>query len=393
MKIIELLNAENELMRNIAAQQPVVLSTRIRLARNLAGHPFPGRANAGQKRAVLEACHHALRTVPKLGKGGIFLVGALPNAEKALLVERHLISKELAESKGSAVYISRDQTCSVMVNEEDHLRLQVMRGGFHLKRAWKQAEQLDAALDDALHLAFSNELGYLTACPTNLGTGLRASAMLHLAGLVFSGNMDKVVRALSADGIAVRGWFGEGSDASGCIFQISNQHTLGYSETEILDRLTLWLEKIIEQEENARLRLLEYDSDKLYDQIARGLAILKNARMLTTAEAMTSLSLARLACDIGVLPQHCRALIDRLFIESQPAHIMSTAGKVLEGGARDAVRATLFRESIAKLPPPSFTVLDRNEIDELADAAKTAVLSKCRNEKRERKKEEDKEEE
>jgi protein arginine kinase len=375
MKIADLINSEDQLIHNIAEQQPVVLSTRIRLARNLAKFPFPNRATPEQKRSILAAVNPVLAAFPKLKKGHRYLIGTLPVAERGLLVERHLISKELANRPNAAAYISRDQTCSVMVNEEDHLRVQIVRGGYHLKQAWKQASALDNALAAGLKLAYSRELGHLTACPTNVGTGLRASAMLHLAGLVFTGQMERVVRAINSDGLAVRGWFGEGSDASGCVFQISNQHTLGIGENEILAHLAHWLEAIIEQEQNARLRLLEINAPKIYDQMAREIATLQNARLLTTAEAMTSLSFARLACDIGVLPRKYRALVDRLFIESQPAHIIAIANREVAGVERDAVRATFFRESTAVLPKLNFTILDHNEFDELAEAANAALAS------------------
>ncbi|MDR2863505.1 MAG: protein arginine kinase [Puniceicoccales bacterium] len=358
MHLKTLFSAESELTHNFGAQQAVVLSTRIRLARNLNRHPFPGWANAAKRQGVRTLCLDALSALPKLKKGHTCRMDDLDPGEKALLVERHLISKELASSKDSAVVISRDQTCSVMVNEEDHLRIQVVRGGFHLKRAWKQADQLDTALENALEMAYSPQMGYLTACPTNLGTGMRASAMLHLPALVLSGHMEKVVRAVNHDGLAVRGWFGEGSDASGSIFQISNQHTLGFSEAQILRHLIHWLKSIIEQEENARLRLFEEDAPKLFDRISRSFGTLKHAQLLTSVEAMDLLSFMRLACDIGMLPAENRVLVDRMIIQSQPAHIQSIAGKELKPKLRDTMRAQLFRENFKALPDLQLDVLE-----------------------------------
>jgi protein arginine kinase len=345
-------------VENDKERQPVVLSTRVRLARNLNGPPFPARANANQRRDVLKTCADALAALPKLKGGSLHEMEKLNNDERALLVENHLISKELTDSKDSAVFISRDQTCSVMINEEDHLRIQIVRGGFQLKKAWTQAGDLDTGLEKALELAFSPKFGYLTACPTNVGTGMRASAMLHLPGLVLSGQMEKVVRAVGADGLAVRGWFGEGSDATGSIFQISNQHTLGFSETDILAHLEHWLKNVIEQEENARLRLLEADDMRLFDQITRAFGILQNALLLTSAEAMGALSFMRLACDFGLLSPNVRADIDRLLIECQPAHVQA-ASNSKNVRMRDSHRALLVLKVFRPLPPIDFRKLLR----------------------------------
>ena len=339
-------------------RQAVVLSTRIRLARNLNGPPFPARANAEQKEDILRICTNALNAIPKLSGGTLQIMGKLTSEERALLVEDHIISKELAESKEGAVFTSRDLTCSVMINEEDHLRIQIVRGGFQLKKAWCQAGELDSSLEKSLELAFSPRLGYLTACPTNVGTGMRASAMLHLPGLVLSGQMEKVVRAIGAVGLAVRGWFGEGSDATGSIFQISNQHTLGFSEEHILAHLEHWLKSIIEQEENARLRILEADDMRLFDQITRAFGILQNALLLTSAEAMGALSFMRLACDLGLLPPSIRADMDRLIIECQPAHVLTASGAKNARG-RDAYRALLTLKTFRPLPPLDFRRLLR----------------------------------
>jgi protein arginine kinase len=227
MTVAAILAAENELTHLLGAQQAVVLSTRIRLARNLDGMPFPGWAKVAQRKEIGDRCVAALEALPKFRRGHVLLMSELGDRDRSVLVERHLVSKELAAGKSGAAVISRDQTCSVMVNEEDHLRIQVVKAGWHLRGTWHIAEQLDDALGAVLKLAFSDRLGYLTACPTNVGTGLRASAMVHLPGLCLAGHMEKVTRALSQDGLAVRGWLGEGTEAAGNVFQISNQQTLG----------------------------------------------------------------------------------------------------------------------------------------------------------------------
>ena len=361
MPLAPLLENENELTHNIGAQQPIVLSTRIRLARNLNRFPFPGRAKGEQRRELARVCRETLESLPKMKKAQTYAMRDLNEVEKQVLVERHLVSRELSSCKDGMVVISRDQTCSVMINEEDHLRIQVVRGGFHLKRAWKQADSLDTAIEGALDFAFSPSLGYLTACPTNVGTGMRASAMLHLPGLVMAGQMDKVMRALNQDGLAVRGWFGEGSEAFGSIFQISNQQTLGPSETEILNTLSGWLKSVIEQEENARLRLLEDNPEQFFDKLSRSFGVLRHARLLSSSEAMNNLSLMRLACDMGVFPEDYRALVDRLIIENQPGHIQIRTEVELDTHKRDFIRAAIFRESFKQLPDPAFDIIDAGD--------------------------------
>jgi protein arginine kinase len=265
-------------------------------------------------------------------------------------VERHLVSKELAAGKIGAAVISRDQTCSVMVNEEDHLRIQVVKAGWHLRGTWHIAEQLDDALGGALKLAFSDRLGYLTACPTNVGTGLRASAMVHLPGLCLAGHMDKVTRALNQDGLAVRGWLGEGTEAAGNVFQISNQQTLGLSEDAILKHLGGWIKHVVEQEWNARRKLAQEEGEKFVDRLARSLGVLRSARLLTSSEAMNMLSHLRLACDMGCLPEERRHLVDRLMIEGQPAHVQARAGQELDSDGRDRRRAAVVREALKDFP-------------------------------------------
>jgi protein arginine kinase len=243
-----------------------------------------------------------------------------------------------------------------MVNEEDHLRIQVLRAGFQLKKAWNAINDLDTALEERLDFAFSSTLGYLTACPTNLGTGMRASAMMHLPALVIAGQMDKVVRAVNQLGMVVRGLFGEGSDASGSIFQISNQTTLGESEEEIIKRLGSVLESIIENEVNARGKLLETDPGKLFDKIGRAYGILRNSHLLSSGEAMNLLSLIRLGVDIGVLPDTQRPIIDRLFIEAQPGHLQHAQKGEFDPARRDLLRAAQLRSEFANFTPPNFAL-------------------------------------
>lgn len=351
MDIKDLIETPGELIRGAEAPGAVVLSTRIRLARNLNDYPFPSWAKESQRSDILSRCEAAVVELPKM-KGGTHLdVADLSDLEKQILVERHLISRELGGGgRGSGVLVSQDQSCSIMVNEEDHLRIQVVRSGFHFKSIWKLISEVDSGIEDSLNFAFNEDLGYLTACPTNVGTGMRASVMMHLPGLVISNQMEKVIRAVNQLGIAVRGLFGEGSDASGSIFQISNQQTLGESEETIIRRLGNVLNTVIEQEENARLKLLEGDSVKLFDKIGRAYGTLRNGHLLSSAEAMNYLSLMRLAIDLNILPESVRMVVDRLFIESQPGHIQYAANRSIDSSKRDIARADLLRDKMRVLP-------------------------------------------
>ncbi|HVS54270.1 MAG TPA: protein arginine kinase [Opitutaceae bacterium] len=355
MTIASLIDAPSELTDSAASKTAIVLMTRVRLARNVAGHAFPGWAKSAQREQILEVCRGAVTATPQMKRCFNLTVAELSELEKQILVERHLISRELSGAKGGAgVVISKDQAFSVMMNEEDHLRIQVLRSGFQLKKAWNAINDFDTALEDHLDFAFSPTLGYLTACPTNLGTGMRASAMMHLPALVISNQMEKVVRAVNQLGMVVRGLFGEGSDASGSIFQISNQTTLGESEDDIIKRLTSVLQSIVEHELNAREKLLEADSGKLLDKVGRAFGILQNSHVLSSSEAMNLLSLIRLGIDLGVFPDGQRSIVDRLFIEAQPGHLQHAQKGEFEPGQRDVLRAARLRSEFANFARPDF---------------------------------------
>jgi protein arginine kinase len=361
--IESLINDERaELTKAAKNAAPIVLSTRIRLARNLAGPPFPERADVLQRRDVLTRCADQISALPQMNKGTFYDIADLSTLEKQVLVERHLISRELCDGdEGAGVYINKGQTCSVMINEEDHLRIQFLKTGFNLKSVWKLIDAFDSELEKTIDMAFSPEFGYLTACPTNLGTGLRASVMMHLPGLVVAGQMERVIRAVSQLGITVRGLFGEGSDAGGHIFQISNQQTLGESELEILERLGNVLKTIIDHELNARYKYLEEHRAKLFDQIGRAYGILKNAHVISSDEALNMLSFVRLAVDFGMLPEVNRADVDRLVIECQPGHVQYAAHKDIEPDARDITRARKLRAEFINLPALDFDKLEEQD--------------------------------
>jgi len=356
--IQSLLEAKSELT-DVPRSVPVVMTSRIRLARNLRDIPFPGWATVSQRNDIMTRCTEILESTEYFNTTSTLKISNLSDLEKQVLVERRLISRELAEGdEGAALVLSRDQAYSVMLNEEDHLRIQVLKSGFNLNKVWKQIDEVDSELERHLDYAFSQDVGYLTACPTNVGTGMRASMMMHLPGLVMAGQMEKVVRAVNQLGIAVRGLFGEGSDASGSIFQISNQQTLGETEGDIIKRLTHVLKTVIEQENNARMKILEDEESKIFDKIGRAYGILRNGHLLSSSEAMNLLSLIRLGVDFNMLPESVRAMVDRFFIEAQPGHIQFAAQGLCESEKRDVQRAVILRREFQQVPQLNFDNVD-----------------------------------
>jgi protein arginine kinase len=273
--------------------------------------------------------------------------------DKQLLVERHLISREhAAKNVGSGLVVNRAETFCVMVNEEDHLRMQALRPGFQIQDAWVAIDRLDSALEKKLDFAFYNELGYLTACPTNLGTGIRVSAMLHLPGLVLAEQINPIIQSVNKLGLAVRGLYGEGTEALGNVFQVSNQMTLGESETTIVERLEKVLSQIIEHEENARQSLLEKKPKVVFNHIGRAYGILANAHSISSKETMNLLSLLRLGVDLGLFPNTSRSLVDELFLITQPAHLQKQISDKLSAEERDLIRADMVREQLKHVSRP-----------------------------------------
>jgi len=265
------------------------------------------------------------------------------------LVERHLISKEHADSEGArGVALNDEETVSIMVNEEDHLRLQVLKSGFNLGETWELIDEIDDAIDREVDYAFSPELGYLTACPTNVGTGMRASVMLHLPALLFTRQIEKVITAVGKMHLVVRGLYGEGTQYSGSLHQISNQITLGKSEEEILDNIVSTVPQIVRYERRAREMLLSQNRAKLEDRIYRSLGMLKSARTISSSETITLLSHLRLGINLGLIEMGI-GQVNQLFIRALPAHLQKLEGKELEPEERDAARATFIRENLGEI--------------------------------------------
>lgn len=354
MRFTTLLRNPAQWMLGPETHPQVVVSSRIRLARNLSGTPFPGKASPEDRRGVLRQIQPALEALPCMADAFVRPLEELNPIEKKVLVERHLISREQAgNASGSGVVINRLQSLSIMVNEEDHLRMQAMFPGLALHPAHAALDAVDTALESTLDYAFDDKLGYLTSCPSNVGTGMRASVMLHLPGLVLGDQINKVVTAMNKIGLAVRGLFGEGSEAQGNLFQVSNQTTLGEAETEIIDRLTKVIGQIITSELNARAKLLEDDPEKLCDPIGRAYGILRHCRTIQTQEALSHLSMLRLGIDLGfVAPIPGGDSLDLLLMEIQPAHLQWQSRAKLDPGQRDVLRARILRERLKLLPEP-----------------------------------------
>jgi len=334
-------------------QGDIVISSRIRIARNVADEPFPGWAKKDRRQQTLAELQPCVEALPDMQDGFSADLGKLDATQKQVLVERHLISREhAAKGPGSAAVINRVQNLSIMINEEDHLRMQAILPGLNLKAAYAMIDRLDTELDQSLTYAFDEHLGFLTACPTNLGTGIRASVMLHLPGLVLSDQINRVIQAVNRIGLAVRGLYGEGTEALAHLFQISNQSTLGQRETEIMARLQTVIEQIVQNERNARQKLLEDNPAKVRDHVGRGYGILRHAHTVESKEALNLLSMLRLGQDLGLIDSSNQLLIDHLLVEIQPAHLQQATKKKLGAEERDALRAKILRMHLRNLPEP-----------------------------------------
>jgi protein arginine kinase len=332
----------------------VVLTSRIRLARNVRLLPFPGWATKDQRRQAMALIQPVVQMMRPMKDAFCQTLSGLTSVQKQVLVERHLISREhAARNEGSAAVIERRQSLSIMINEEDHLRMQSIRPGLNLRVAFDALNDLDDELQESLTFAFDRKLGYLTTCPTNLGTGLRASAMLHLPALVLSEQINQVLNAIGRMGLAVRGLYGEGTESLGNLYQISNQSTLGESEHQIIERLERVIDKVAGHETNARLKLLEDDRMMLHDKIGRSYGILRHAWLIDSKEALNHLSLIRLGANLGFFPHETVRLCDNLLMEIQPAHLQLHSGKKLSPEQRDESRGQIIRTQLQNLPMPA----------------------------------------
>jgi len=347
MKLDDLINHTGEWIKGTGPHSNIVMSSRIRLARNLSKVPFPSKAARKDLAEVFEQVQKAITKVTLFKDSTFFHINTMDNIDKQFLIERHLMSHEHAsnpESKG--LILSKEEVLSVMVNEEDHLRIQVMQSGLNLEETWNIINMIDDELAKHLQFAFNQNWGYLTACPTNTGTAMRGSVMLHLPALVMTKQINKVLSAIAKLSFASRGFYGEGTQARGNFYQISNQVSLGHSEEDIIQNINGLIRQIIEQEEQARQALLLQNKPMLEDKIFRSFGVLKNAYIISSQETIELLSMVRLGIDMGVVKEVDRATINELFITIQPAHLQKIEGKKISAAARDTKRAALIREKL-----------------------------------------------
>ncbi len=326
----------------------IVISTRIRLARNIRGHKMPWRLDKAERAETEAILKRGIVESESIADGAYWSVEDLSETERTLLVERHLISPELAAGKGRrGVVFSKDEHVSIMTIEEDHLRIQAIRRGLQPEETWKHTNQIDSALERRLPYAVHSRWGYLTACPTNVGTAMRVSIMAHLPMLVRTEQIKKVHTAAARVGLVVRGLYGEGTKASGDFYQISNQVTLGKSEEEIVREVRTMVLKIVEWERGLRKLLMQQDRTAIEDRIWRSYGILKFARKISSEETMQHLSSVRLGVNLGILQDISQRAINELFLYTQPAHLQILRSAPADLDERDAVRARFIREWLA----------------------------------------------
>jgi protein arginine kinase len=326
-----------------------VLSSRIRLARNIVDFPFPSSADTDSREEILQFLSPTFGKVPALENGSLLYAADIDSLSQKFLMERHLISPEFTRGgSGRGIFIKNDEKISIMLNEEDHIRLQVISSGISLVECWALANEVDNDLSRHVEFDFNEKFGYLTSCPTNVGTGLRASILIHLPGLVHTGEIESMIGNISKVGLVVRGFYGEGTDVLGNLFQISNQTTLGQTEEEIIDSLAKVTRKIIENEQNAQDKLMSDAPDQIEDKVWRSYGILCNARVLTSSEVMNLLSALRLGLSLNLIDKFSFRELNELMIIIQPAHLQKFVGREMDNVERDMVRADLVRDRFSK---------------------------------------------
>ncbi len=345
MELNDLNKTSGEWLRGAGPEGDIVISSRVRLARNLADFPFISRATPQDRRQIESILRETILNANPANDLLYVAIDELEGVDRQFLVERHLISREHAESQGRrAVAIDRTEKFSLMINEEDHLRIQVLQSGFNLHSVWEQINKIDDMMEDKVTYAFHERLGYLTACPTNVGTGLRVSVMLHLPALVITRQIEKVFRSLQKISLAVRGLYGEGSQATGDFYQISNQITLGRSEEELVQQVNDIVPVIIDYERQARQFLVKESHENLHDRVSRAYGILRTAQTISSDETMHLLSSVRMGVNLGLIDDLKIADINQLFIDTQPAHLQKLTGGELSSTDRNIERARYLRQ-------------------------------------------------
>jgi protein arginine kinase len=347
MKLNELIKHTSQWLKGSGPESDITISSRVRLARNIDGLKFVDWSDDNTKKQIITIAKAAIESSDYM-KGSLYLdMSSLSLLDRNFLIERHLISREHAiETDRRAVFIGDMETISIMINEEDHLRLQVMQSGLSLSESLNIMMGLVSDLKKRMKFAYSEEWGYLTACPTNTGTGLRASVMMHLPAIVMTAQINGLIKAVSKLGLTVRGFFGEGTEAIGNFFQISNQVTLGRSEEETIDSLARIIMQIIAQERGARDFIKFRKKDVIEDKVSRAYATLESAHIITSGETIELLSLVRLGIGLGIVKELSVQRLNELFILAQPAHLQKLAGKELSSSERDIRRAELIRSRL-----------------------------------------------
>lgn len=325
----------------------LVISSRVRLARNFQNHKFVRIADDRERAEIHSLVAGKLDGCPSLSGTRLFSVDSLTDLDRQFLVERHLISLDMQKQGGRrGILVNPDQTLGIMINEEDHLRLQSIQSGFNLQDAWNMLSQIDDELSRVLPFAFSERWGYLTACPTNTGTGMRISVLIHLPALVLTKNIDKVIHGINQIGLSVRGFYGEGSDVLGNLFQISNQTTLGKKEQDIMETIDKVIQQIIGYEKNACQTLLDDAKPQIEDKIWRSYGILRSARLMNTNEFMSISSAVRLGIALGIITDIKLRTLNELMTLLAPAHLQINFGKEMNPTERDILRAQIIRERL-----------------------------------------------
>ena len=347
MDLESLTRTSGEWLKATGPDSDIVMSSRIRLARNLAQFPFPSRADDIVRAEIDDSLRGLLEKGPAGRKLSYIPVSTLELIDRQMLVERQLISREHSETHGQrGVGVSHEENISVMINEEDHLRIQVLRSGFALDECWTEIDAIDDAIEAERTYAFSEKLGYLTACPTNCGTGIRVSVLMHLPALVQTKEIQKVFQALQKINLAVRGLYGEGSQAMGDFYQISNQVTLGKSEATLIRTVQDVVPSIVSYERRVRQALVNENRRGLHDQVSRAYGILKTARTISSEETMDLLSSVRLGINLGLIDDLEIPTINELFIHTQPAHLQKIRHERLETVDRNVARADYIRQRL-----------------------------------------------
>jgi protein arginine kinase len=343
----ELATKSGEWLRGSGPESDIVISSRIRLARNLADFPFIRRCGDEDRLSIERTVRARMEKLEDWADVRYIDVDELSEVDRQFLVERQLISRELAETDGSrAVAIDPNEQFSVMINEEDHLRIQVMQSGFNVQAAWQHIDRLDDLLEGSITYAYHQKYGYLTACPTNVGTGLRVSAMLHLPALLATQQIDKVFRSLQKISVTVRGLFGEGSQNTGDFYQVSNQITLGKSEADLIQQVSEVVPLLIDYERRARQFLVEHSEQFLHDDVSRALGILSTAKKISSEETMQLLSKVRMGVNLGLINSVSVSTINKLFIHTQPAHLQKIRGRLLAASDRNIERASYLQRHL-----------------------------------------------